>query len=483
MTHQKSSSIDLANDNINKLFFTYFIPMLISMLAIASYITADGIFVNKKLGDDAMKAIAIVWPIFPATGAFSFMFALGSSSLISYYLAKQKVQIARIIFSSTCYVLFPLSLLIGVLGYINAEFIINILVKDVSPNIHYMATEYLRGICIGFFGIILHPVLDYCVINDKRPKFAMFAMFVGASLNLVFNYLFLYVWEFGIIGSAIATTLAHIIGSLILLWHYIETRHRLLLLSLFNKNLVGSVQNKLSYICNKQGDLYFVLNFKWSFIVRVMKLGSPYAASEISVSIVMWFYNQILNGVGGGDALAIYGCLLYAGYNFFTILLALSESVQPIASFNYGMRNFMRLKKILSFYMCAMLIASCLFYVIFFIFSDFVVALYLKDITLKEQSVSALKIYFIGFLFLGFNMLIALYLQALQRALASLIVTFSYTFVFIIIWLPILTKYYGLNGAWISYPVSEMCALTVSIIVLYVTIKNGLYRHANKRLH
>ncbi len=477
---KQKNNIDLANDSIPKLFFTYFIPMLLSMLAMVSYVTADGIFVNKKLGDDAMKAIAIVWPIFPATMACSLMFAIGGASLVSYYLAKEKAHIARIIFSSICYILFPLSLIIGILGYINAELVINFFIKDASINIHKMATEYLQGICVGLFGIILHPVLDYCVINDKRPKFAMFAMLVGANLNLVFNYLFLYVLEFGIIGSAFATTLAHIIGSLILFWHYVETKYRILLLSFFNKNLAYKIQNKLSYILNKQGDLYFVLNFKISFIAKAIKVGSPYAASEISVGIVMWLYNQILKDIGGEDALAIYSCLLYSGFNFFTILLALSESIQPIASFNYGIHNFIRLKKILHFYIYVTIFSSIAIYMLFFVFNDFIVSLYLKDINLKTQSIKALNIYFIGFVFLGLSILIALYLQALQRALASMIVTLSYTIIFIIILLPLLTKYYSLKGAWIAYPLSQLCALFVSFIVLYITIKNGLYEKSKK---
>lgn len=469
MAHAKSN-LDLVNDSIPKLFLNYFIPMLLAMLAMASYATADGIFVNKKLGDDAMKAIVAVWPVFPITMACSLMFSFGGASLISYYLAKGKKNIACIVFSSIFYVLFFLSLLIGGLCYIYAGFIVDFFVNGLTSEVHIMAVDYLRGICIGLFGIVLHPVLDICVVNDKRPRFAMFAMFLGAGSNIILNYLFLFVWEFGIIGSAYATALGHIIGSAVLLWHYIESKYRNILLSFWKPTLATKMR---SFITDKTGDLCFVPILRLNFVIRAIKYGSPYAASEASVGIVMWLYNQILKDIGGENALAIYSAVLYAGFNFFTFLIALAESIQPIASFNYGMRQFIRLKQILRFYLYVACTISCVLYIIFFIGDDFVVSLYLKDKSLQTQSAMALNIYFIGYIFLSCNLLIAFYLQSLQRAFASFIVTLSYTFAFIVVLLPIATHYYGLMGAWIANPISQFCALCVSILVL---------RHVAKKL-
>lgn len=467
MTHTKSK-LDLANDSIPKLFLNYFIPMLLTMLAMASYATADGIFVNKKLGDDAMKAIVGVWPVFPITMACSLMFSFGGASLISYYLAKGKKNIACIVFSSIFYVLFFVSLLIGGLCYVYAGFIVDFFVRGLTLEVHNMSVDYLRGICIGLFGIVLHPVLDICVVNDKRPRFATFAMFLGAGSNIILNYLFLFVWEFGIIGSAYATSLGHIIGSVVLLWHYIESKHRNILLSFWKPTIATKMRN---FMTDKIGDLHFVPIFRLNFVIRAIKYGSPYAASEASVGIVMWLYNQMLKDIGGENALAIYSAVLYAGFNFFTFLIALAESIQPIASFNYGMRKFVRLQQILRFYLYVALAIACTLYILFFIGDDFVVSLYLKDKALQAQSAIALNVYFIGYIFLSCNLIIAFYLQSLQQAFASFIVTLSYTFAFIVILLPISTHYYGLMGAWIANPISQFCALCVSLLVLSRTAK------------
>ncbi|RDU65394.1 hypothetical protein CQA53_06365 [Helicobacter didelphidarum] len=474
------SNIDLAKDSIPKLFINYFIPMLLTMLAMASYSTVDGIFVNKKLGDEAMKAIAATWPIFPILMACSLMFSLGGASLIGYYLAKGKKEFARTIFSSIFYVLFPLSFVLGMFFYYNADIIVHYFIKGLSTHVEIMAIEYLKGIFIGLFGVIIHPVLDICVVNDKRPRFAMFAMFLGAICNIIFNYLFLFVWEFGIIGSAYATTLGHIIGSLVLLWHYISTDMRKAFFGFFSQSLLCFMSKKCSFLLQKKGDLYFVRAISFKAILRVMKLGVPYASSEASVGFVMWLYNSVLKDVGGENSLAIYSALMYAGFNFFTILLALAESIQPLASFNYGMKDFSRLKKILKFYICVEIILAISIYIIFFLFDTFIASLFLKDLSLKAQSAEAMKIYFLGFIILGINIIIALYLQSLQRAFSSFLIIMSYTLIFIAIFLPVIAYRYGLNGAWIAYPIAQICALCVSIFILRYEIRIGLYNNKRK---
>ena len=97
------SKIDLKTAKISKLFFTYFLPSLVAMLALSTYSTIDGIFVGKKLGENALAAIGIAWPIFPILIAFELLFSVGAAAMSSYFLGKGKAFRARIIFSSVFY--------------------------------------------------------------------------------------------------------------------------------------------------------------------------------------------------------------------------------------------------------------------------------------------------------------------------------------------------------------------------------------------
>ncbi|RDU73838.1 hypothetical protein CQA66_00540 [Helicobacter aurati] len=461
--------------------------MLLAMLAMASYSTVDGIFVDKKLGDDAMKAIVAVWPIFPLFMACSLMLGLGASSMISYYLAKDKKQVARAIFSSIFYFIFPLSIVLGLLLGIYPEKFLLWFAKGLSSHVEQMSIEYLRGIGYGLFGILIHPILDICVINDKRPRFAMFAMFLGAISNIVLNYFFLFIWEFGIIGSAYATVLGHIIGTLVLLVHYIPRESLLQRLEKFRVQCRHSHFQclvplfELLRIClDKKGDLYFITTFRLRYILRSCKFGSPYALSEVSVAFIMWLYNRTLQRIGGEDALAVYSAILYSGFGFFTILLALAESIQPIASFNYGLRNFIRLKNLLRFYIVVEIVLALSVYLLFLVFREQIAMAFLQDSLLKAQSIEAMSVYFSGFIFLGANLIIALYLQSLQRPLSAFFVTMSYTLIFLALLLPFMADYYGLQGAYIAYPISQIFALLASIVILFYEIKFGLFQYQKK---
>lgn len=449
---QVNLNIDLENDSIFSLFRRYFFPMLVAMLTMASYSTVDGIFISKKLGDEAMSAIAVVWSIFPFNLAIALLFSLGGSSLIGFYLAKKRNHLARVIFSSIIYLVFPLSVTIGIVFYFNTHLVVGMMVNGVGPHIQYLSEEYMKGIFIGLFALFLHPILDMFVVNDKRPNLAMVAMIVGAVVNVVFNYLFLFILEIGIVGSAYATILGHFIGALILFRHYLS----------------------------KRGDLYFVKAFSFTFILRSMKFGSPYAVSELGSAFTMLLYAKNLKFVEGDAALSIYSALNYAGFIYFTIILALAESLQPMVSFNFGLRNFKRLKQILRFYIVSMLIVSVFLYIIFFILRRDISLFFLQNAQLQNSSVSAMAVYYIAFIFMGFNMLFSLYFQSMQRFISSFLITIGYTILFISIFLYPLSIKFGVFGSWISYPISQLCALIVSICTLFYEFRFGIFSKRSK---
>ena len=145
------------------------------------------------------------------------------------------------------------------------------------------------------------------------------------------------------------------------------------------------------------------------------------------------------------------------------------------------MRNFERLKQILKFYIRIAIILSITIYALFFFFDSYIATMFLKDINLKIQSAEAMRIYFIGFIFLSINLIIALYLQSLQRPFSSFLVTMSYTLIFIAILLPFIANFFGLKGAWITYPIAQFCALLVSIAILRYEITHGLYMKKYKK--
>ncbi|MDY4426906.1 MULTISPECIES: MATE family efflux transporter [unclassified Helicobacter] len=446
------SKIDLKTATIPRLFFTYFLPSLVAMLALSTYSTIDGIFVGKKLGENALAAIGIAWPIFPILIAFELLFSVGAAAMSSYFLGKGKPFRARIIFSSVFYFAVFTSLVGGIILYCFSDTIA--LYLGSSETLLPLVIEYTEIIYLGAFIIVLHPMLDIFAINDKQPILAMIAMIVGALMNIVLNYLFLFVLEWGIHSSALATILGHGIGMCILLQHFLR----------------------------KKGDLFLIKAFDIYAILMATKNGIPQSSSEISVSMMMLIFNHTIVGIAGDRGLAIYSVLMYVGIIPFTILLSMAQGIQPIASFNYGAKLFKRVKEVFYFGLGFSLLGGVALYISFYCLSPLIVPLFLQDnIVLRDPSLIndvkvAMDIYFLGYVLLGVNIVSAIFFQSIQRTTSSFIITFSYTLFFALFFVLILSKIYGFIGVIISYPLGILCASFVSLVVIFYEQRFGILK-------
>lgn len=431
-------NINMGTDSLYRLFFYFFIPNLCAMIALSTYSMVDGIFVGKALGKEALAAIGVCWPVFPVMIAFELLFGMGAASIASFYLGRGQEHRARIMFSSVCYFAGASSLVFGIVLFFNASSIAYEL--GANDEILSYVVEYLQVIFLGSFIVVLHPLLDIFAINDKRPVLAMVAMVIGAASNIVLNYLFLFVFELGIAGSALATILGHGIGMCILLSHFVL----------------------------KRGKIYFVRIFRFTSVFASMRNGLPQSFAELSASVVMFLFNRTLKDLGGTDALSVYSILMYSGIVVFTIVLSCAQGVQPIASFNYGSREYARVKKIYFFVLSFATISGIVMYLASNLFDSALVNLFLRADTqhLLEPTTHALHIYFLGFIFLGFNLVSSIFLQSIQRPLSSFIVTIATNLVFVVILLEILSRIWGLDGVWWSYPLSFMCASLVTLGVM-----------------
>ncbi|PAF42649.1 MATE family efflux transporter [Helicobacter sp. 11S03491-1] len=444
-------SIDLRNDSVKKLFFYYFIPSLCAMIALSTYSTVDGIFVGKKLGEDALAAVSICWPVFPVLIAFELLFGLGAASITSYFLGKNEVHRARLIFSSVFYFVVISMLIIGVILYLFVEQIA--LLLGSSEVLKPLVVEYLRIIFCGSVIMVLHPLSDVFAINDKQPILAMIAMIIGSAMNIVLNYLFLFVLETGIYGSALATVIGHGIGFLVLLQHFLF----------------------------KRGKLFFIRRFSFAAVLSSAKSGIPQSISELSAAIVMLMFNTTIIAIAGERGVSIYGIIMYSGVIFFTILLSIAQGIQPIASFSYGAGNLKRVKSIFIFGISISFGIGIFVYCIFYGFDKYLVQLFLKEDVFSRDpyflsdTIKAMSVYYLGYILLGVNIVCAIFFQSVQRTKSSFIITICYTLVFLVILLPILSKKYGMDGVWITYPISQFLAFLVVMGIVWYEMRLGIF--------
>ncbi len=441
--------IDLHKDLIRKLFFYYFIPLAFSMISLSTYSMIDGMFVGKKLGKEAIAAVNIAWPIFPGLIAYELLFGFGAASIVGYFLGQNKTHRARLVFSSVFYFVaistFILSMALLPFSETIARFF------GSNDALLGMSKRYIEIILMGAVFMVLHPLADVFVVNDKRPILAMVAMLIGSLANIFFNYLFIFVLEVGVQGSAIATVIGHAIGVLVLMQHF----------------------------WFKKGQLYFIKRFSLSSVISSAKSGVPQSTAEFSASIMILLFNTAIMHTAGERFVSMYGIVMYNAIIFFTTLFAISQGIQPIASFSYGARNLERVKEVFVFGLKVAFCIGIVFYGAYYFLDEFLIKLYLQpseqDPLFMQETKRAMNIYYVGYVFLGMTLLCAVFFQSIQRTKSSFIITLSHTLGFIVILLPILSHFYGINGVWVTYPIAQFLAFLVALGVTYYEIKKGVF--------
>lgn len=445
----KLSANELKTSPIFRVFLHYFLPSLFAMLAMSTYSSVDGIFVGQKLGDSALAAIGIAWPIFPAFIAYELLFSVGGAAMAGYFLGRKKPHHARVVFSSVVYFALLSAILGGVLCAIFAQDLAILL--GANDELKDLVVQYIKISFFGAFVIILHPLLDIFVITDKRPILASIAMILGSLLNIIFNYIFLFIFELGIAASALATIIGHGTGATILLWHFLA----------------------------KKGEIYFVAKFDLKSLFYAAKNGIPQASTEISAAIVMIIFVHLIVQISSSHGMAIYGVLLYIWVLPFSVLIASAQGVLPLASFNFGAGLKERVRQIFFFGLIFTSGVGFASYGLLAIFCEDIAGIFLSNEILSQNPNFKSEIAYFGrilfscFGFMGACIAASVGLQAIQRTFSSLIITISYELLFVLIFAYFLPPKFGLAGVMASYPLGCVCACFIAFLVVLYEIKKG----------
>ena len=194
--------------------------------------------------------------------------------------------------------------------------------------------------------------------------------------------------------------------------------------------------------------------------------------TEFAFGFTIVLMNIFLINLEGEKGVAILSIIMYIGAVCFGSILSISHGLQPIASYNFGAGKIDRTLKTLKIGMIFAIIMGVMIYIILFFGIPYIAKIFLKsDTTILDDLIFAVKIYFLGYLFLGSNVIIAAFLQATGRNISSMIVSAAHNLVFMMILLPIFAYFFRVNGIWASYPVSLFCAFIIGIYILKKELK------------
>ena len=428
-----------------RLFFRLAVPSMITMAFASIYQIADGLFVGRFIGEDALAAVNLIMPIIMIVFGFSNLIATGASVRISVLLGEKKREEASVLFTFTLRVIFLISCVLGMLGYVFAEPFVRLL----APGAAEMAIEYgitYTRVYAAFAPLMLisHATDNYLRACGKE-QLSMWIGIATQTLNIVLDVILIVFLRQGVFAAAFTSCLAMSLGGVITLWLF----------------------------CGKRLDLYYVWGkVKRSVFLRILVNGSSEFFSSISMSIMSVVFNLFLLRYGGTTAVAAFSVIMYVDSFVGMFLFGMADSLQPAISYCYGAGRIDKVKATFRRIIAGAVVLSAASLLFMMLAGEYVAPLFIKpeDTELLSVSIVGMKLFSLSYLTGWVDMCFSSYFTALERPSRSLLTSFFGTLVFPIAALCILTPFFELDGVWLSSVVS--CSLSAAFtMMLYLTMK------------
>ena len=349
------NKIDLGKDNINKLLLTFSIPCVISMLINSIYNIVDQIFIGQGVGTLGNAATNVIFPLVIVFNAFAGLIGNGAAANLSLKLGENKKDEAAKGVGQAIVLTIIISILLGVISFIAMPKLI--MLFGCTENVYPYALEYGRIVCIGAPFMIIYSALSNIIRADGSPKYSMIMLVIGAIINIILDPIFIFVFNKGVAGGAIATVIGQFVSFLIAI--------------IYIKKFKSIKIKKESLKIDKD-------------IFRVLGLGLSSCITQCTVLVLFVFMNNMMTKLGatskyGADIpLSVYGVISKINSIYISMVLGVSIGAQPIIGFNYGAGNKDRVKEILKKILIVNFIIGIIFNAIYFFFPRELAGIFIK---------------------------------------------------------------------------------------------------------
>ena len=430
-----------------KLFFRCAVPSMITMVFGALYQIADGLFVGRFIGEDALAAVNLVMPFIMMAFAFSNMIAVGASVRISMLLGEKNREEASRVFSFTIKTILLLSCAIGAAGLIFAEPFVRLL----SPGAAQQAIDY--GVIYVRMYCMFSPLVPVFYATDNflrvcgKEKLSMWLGIGSQLLNIALDVLLIAVLRQGVWAAAFTSCIAMALGSVI----------------------------TLCMFCRKRLDLYYTSgSIPGSVIFRILANGSSEFFSNIAMSVMSVAYNFFLLKYGGTTGVAAFSVIMYVDSIVGMLVFGMCDALQPAISYCHGAGYPGRVRAIFKRLVVGALFLSVLSMLFMMFAGRYAVLFFVKpeDKALLALSISGMQLFSFSYLTGWVDMCLSAYFTALERPVRSLLTSFFGTLVFPVAFLFVLTPIWQLDGVWLT-SIAASSASAVFTVVLALTMKTG----------
>lgn len=415
----------------------------------------DSIFIGQGVGALAISGLAVTFPFMNLSAAFGAGVGVGSSSYLSVKLGQRDYSTAQRILGNNI----TLNIIIGfIFSVVSLIFLDPILYFfGASDQTIPYAREYMIIILLGNIITHLYFGMNAVLRAASKPRQAMYTTIFTVVLNSILDPLFIYTFDMGIRGAAIATIISQTVA---LVWQ----------IRLF------SDKGELLHL--KRG-IYRLDNI---IVKNILGIGISPFAMNATACLVSIFVNQRLLEYGGDLAVGAFGIANRVAFIFVMINMGVNQGMQPIAGYNYGAQKYDRLMRVLTL---AMIAGTCVT-TSGFIVAEFIphlcVRLFTNDKVLTDLAVNGIRIMMAAMPIVGYQMIVTNFFQSIGKAKISIFLSLSRQLIFLVPLLAILPLFVGVNGVWMSLPISDAFSAIFALVMMvrYMRVFKRQHRELTK---
>ena len=446
MTEIRGAAMELGTERIRKLLVQYAVPAIIAMTASSLYNMVDSIFIGHGVGPLAISGLALTFPLMNLAAAFGSLVGVGAATLVSMRLGQRDYDTAGKVLGNV----FMLNLIIGV-----AFSIVTLLFLD--PILYFFgaseatvgyAREYMTVILLGNVITHMYLGLNSVLRASGHPRKAMYATINTVVINTVLDPLFIYGFGWGIRGAAIATVLAQVIS---LVWQFRILSDRRELLH-FRRGI-------------------YRLHAK---IVRdILAIGMSPFLMNLAACFIVILINKGLKEFGGDLSIGAYGIVNRVAFFFVMVVMGLNQGMQPIAGYNFGAQQYDRVLRVLKLTAIGATCVTTCGFLLGELMPRLAVSLFTKDAELVRLAAEGMRITFVCFPIIGFQMVSTNFFMSIGMAGKAIFLSLSRQLLFLLPGLVLLpplfdqyTQWNGSWGVWCAMPLSDLLASIVAFLML-----------------
>ena len=424
--------------NLTKQFFKYVSQNIFGLLGTSCYILADTYFISQAAGTDGVTLLNLCLPIYNFIFAIGAMVGLGAATRYAILRAQGDERCQRY-FSNAIFCACALSVPFLLAGIFAPGSLLRLMGGDAE--IVALGIPYARIFLMFTPFFMCNYIVSAFVRNDGDPSLAMVATLSSSLFNVVFDYIFMFPMGLGLAGAALATAVSPVISISICSRHFFK-----------KENSVQFVRQRPSA----------------RLLGQSCQLGISGFVGEMSSAVTTTVFNLLLLRLAGNVAVAAYGVVANFALVATAIFNGVSQGAQPLVSQCYGKRDRAGVRKLLGLGSGTALALAAALYLVVFGFTDALVAIFNSENSalMARYAFTGMRIYFIGYLFAGFNIVSSGYLSAVNRPTEASITSISRGVVAIVACSLVLSALFGMNGVWAAFPASEAMTVALTLFLL-----------------